>query len=442
MKFSRFVFVFHIGNYIALYHSLLLKKVYLTKKEWDILRPYYNSKKEISIVNNLTKRLFELGMIVEDGAEDEKVYKKAQSLAEEWQGLSTLFLIVTNDCNFACRHCYEGAWNQFKRVYMKKEIAEKALEQYAIESENSKKDRNIFFYGGEPLLNYPLIKYSYKKIEELRNSGLLQDVELNITTNGSLINDEVISDALKYDVFFGVSIDGFKHNHDASRIFKNGQGTFDLVVSKIRELQKNGVKHSLICTVGKHNVDELDKIAEFFATELNAEYVGFNLLLDQPGGGNKMAVPYEKATEQLIKAFEVLREYGVKEGRVTKQLISIVEESLYLYECDACGSQVVVDPEGNIGPCLGFLGQDKFFEKWDGGPFKIRERALFKLWPANTAITMPQCKTCPALGICGGGCHYNRYMKTGRLDRPDPDFCKYANKVLRWSLKVLSPENE
>jgi len=418
--------VFDLGDKVCLFHSLLLKKVFLDKSEWELIRD--------KGCNYGKTELQRMGFLIESDAKDSELYEKAQSLVKLPFDLSTLFLVVTNRCNFACKYCFEESNLVKEYKDMSPEIADEVVTWFVRESRKSKKQRWIFFYGGEPLLNYPAIKRTYQTVNYLRQSGLASKIFFNITTNATLITDEVIADALENETTFGISIDGYKTVHNLGRVFSDGSDSFDAVIGGLKKIKEAGCDYSCIVTVGKHNVEHLTDVVEFLIN-LGVNTIAFNLLLDQPSGPNRMNAPADFIADQLIAAYEILREHGIREGRVTKQLSPLILEEIYRYECDGCGSQVVITPDVRVGPCTGFIGSDKYFVNWT--PFFSLENPLFREWTENCALTMPACKSCPSIGICGGGCHYNRIQRTGKINEPDPVFCVYANKVLEWAIKDL-----
>ena len=158
-----------------------------------------------------------------------------QLLSEDY--IWNLILQVTQQCNLRCKYCaYSG--NYFNREHSVKrmsfDIAKRAIDFYL---ERSKKANELClsFYGGAPLLEFELIKKCVRYIMDKRGEKV---VRFPITTNGTLLTDEVIRFLVQYDVDLMISLDGDKESHDANRLFKTGKGSFDVILSNLRKLKE------------------------------------------------------------------------------------------------------------------------------------------------------------------------------------------------------------
>lgn len=435
MKFSSFVYKYDLDKYICLYHSLLMKKFFLSKDEYKTLEDCINKK----IDNQFMRELYDEGFIIKNNKEDEILYKEARNILSDWE-LETLFLVVTDKCNFKCKYCFENLEKYSTKNKMNKYTAFKAIETFIEETKNSQSTKTIFFYGGETLLAWEIVRDSIKFANQIiKNKKINTDYKFDVITNGSLINEEVINFAKKYKVSFGVSLDGLKCHHDKMRIYSNGKGTFDRVVNGINLLRKNRIEYSILCTVGPHNIDELDKICGFFIKELGCNNINLTLPLAKIGEGYPYdkKIPIEYLVKKVIEASKIIRKEGAYEGTYFKHLISFVEEELFRGECDGMGKQVVVSPDGRIGPCIAFINDKRFFKRWDYSSYDIKNKKIFRDFAEGIALMMPKCKNCPALGICGGGCIFNRYVKTGKISEPDKYFCSFMRKLLEHFIKEL-----
>lgn len=436
MRFSKFTHKYYCDNSVALFHSLLLKKIYLDAIEWDSLKSYYENSKEINLnANSIIQELFDEGFLVNNN-EDEMLLLAAKKLLRTPE-LNTIFLINSENCNFACKYCFENRGNNIndKTKNMSKETAKKALTTFAKESKKSQQQREIFFYGGEPLINYDTFSFSLDHIKDLYDTGVLGSYKITLSTNGSLINPNVINDATEHNVHFSISLDGFEPIHNKYRVYRNGRGTFNSVMKGVKNLKDNNIGFGVSCTIGNHNVKQLEKITEWFITDLGCSAIGFNLPLYNKN--DSTIPPIELTTEKVLKSFEIAREYGVYEDRIARQLRPFIGEYLYPYDCAGCGYQIVVTPDKKIGPCLGFLDCKKFYRNSNLEKFGVETDEFFLEWVKRTPLNMKKCESCEILGICGSGCHYNAYMKTGSVLDKDGDYCKYAKKTIEWLIKDL-----
>ena len=407
LNLSRFVYLYKFDREICIYHSLLIKKIFLSDLEFSSLESNVGLRTE----------LYKEGFLVKEG-EDELLYKKAKEKVVDWR-LKTLFLVVTNNCNFGCKYCFENLKKCSEIKNMDEKTAKGAIDSFVNETSNLSSPKSIFFYGGECLLNFKVIKKAVEYIDNLKNEDLIKDVNIDIITNGSLINEEIIDFAKKYDISFGISLDGFKDSHNKMRVYKDNKGTYEDVIRGINLLKKNNIDYTILCTVGTHNIKEIDKICEFFIKDLDSKKINLNLPLCKKGEGYpfEKEIPINLLLDKLFEAFKVIRENGAYEGTLFKHLISFVEEELFRGECDGFGSQIVVSPEGRIGPCIALVDEDEFSIKNNLSDFNIKKQKLFIDFAENIALNDTNCKNCPALGICGGGCLYNKINEKRKLQK-------------------------
>lgn len=203
---------------------------------------------------------------------DESIYKKNNRVLlnkyniENYilrNGLTQLILSVTEDCNLRCAYCTfsdEFSSNRNHSVnYMNFETSKKAIDLYLHYVENGKK-YNLFrvpvvcFYGGEPLLNFDLIKQCVKYIKSIYDGN----VKFNITTNGYLLNKEISDWLMKHNFLITVSLDGDKKEHDKKRVNKNGGGTFNNIWHNIRYILDKKYEHFYVSPVFDYGTSFLD----------------------------------------------------------------------------------------------------------------------------------------------------------------------------------------
>lgn len=202
----------------------------------------YKSLKEVEKtgklpINNSLDRLIKNGFLKETVIHEieHPETHNIKTLSEHY--LNELVLQVTKQCNLRCKYCaYSG--NYYNREHsssrMRFETARKAIDFYLKRSDKFDK-LSVAFYGGEPLLEFELIKKCVKYI--LENKGD-KKVTFPMTTNGTLLTQEVIEFLVKYDFELMISLDGNKYSHDANRQFRNGIGSFDVILSNLEKLRK------------------------------------------------------------------------------------------------------------------------------------------------------------------------------------------------------------
>lgn len=206
------------------------------KEEYDLL--YQCLKKNEFKLNDQLSELIDNGYLKDERAEFIEhfgIYNIETLLNRK---IKKITLQLTQDCNFRCKYClYTKGKNAHQRGHSKQkmswEIAKKSID-YVIKHSIDNKIINIGFYGGEPLIEFELIK---KCIEYTQRECIGKIFTYTITTNGTLITDKIVEFFLKYNVICVLSLDGPKHINDKNRVFHNGNGTYDVVVQKIQNIK-------------------------------------------------------------------------------------------------------------------------------------------------------------------------------------------------------------
>ncbi len=362
------------------------------------------------------------GIIITRESQDQDLIKRVRKKISQPKPLVTLFLIVTDECNLCCKYCYEDLKRYGLHQNMSLEIMKRSVDKFlAICDEDAK----IFFYGGEPLLFENRIRKIIKYIRE--NLGNWQ-VDIQITTNATIYRSDLVDFLKKYKIGIGISLDGPEKVNNKIRLSKNSSlNVYQRAVRLLKDSQDAGLDYSLLCTITEDNSDQIVDICKFFLTCLNVRKINFNLKLKQPYQSHKDQKRFwHRTAENIANAYFVMLGSEVMEGRTLRYITGLTEGTYSISECDAgYGAQIVVNPAGLIGPCQGFLYDTQFFIKTDDWE-NISQHLLWKKFTNTTPINISQCRDCPFLGTCGGGCHYNRI----KFDSPNPNFCQYTRSLL------------
>lgn len=338
-----------------------------------------------------------------------------------------MYLLISQGCNLNCGYCFERG--MASSANMPLSIASSSLESFF---RISSPERKIIFYGGEPFMNREVFFDTVSMVRE--NYGPLGlETKVNVVTNGTLIDEKTALFVKKNNIDISVSIDGPEFIHDAVRKNRNGRGSFKEALRGYSILREVGVPVSISCTISKTNVDYLEEIAYFFAEELHPFSVGFNLLI----GGESSGLKIEKATENLLKAYTILRDRGIYEDRIMRRLECATKGRFYLKECAAYGNQMVVRWDGKVGPCHAFCTSDKYFVG------DIREKnfnlpkELFEKWARRGPLFNKSCLSCPFVLLCGGGCAFNAEQIGGDIGEIDINTCIHTRKLVDWIIEQL-----
>jgi len=438
-------------DYSILYNSLSLGSVIVHKNIANFFSSLKNKKiinidlisKELSILKEKESLISELEkhrIIIPVYKNPYEDYVLASKFLKN-VNIGILYLLVTDVCNCKCSYCYveNNIPSEYKYSKMTKEIAESGIEIFSnLINENNIIRPKIIFYGGEPLLNFPVIESTVTQIEEKINSQKLPKLtEKILNTNGTLINNDIAEFLHKNRVVVSLSLDGPEKIHNLTRKYISGKGTFKDVLKGYQILKKHNVEVGISCTVGEHNIDELETILEWIESNFSISSIGFNLLIQSNiNDFNKLYQYADKAAEKLIGCFQLCREKGIYEERIMRKVRAFVEGYILYSDCGGCGQQIVIDPEGNIGVCHAFCGTKEFFVS-ETKDINFHNHQYWKEWRYRSPLVMPQCIDCIALGICGGGCPFSAFKQKGSIWELDEINCILSKKVTEFLLKDL-----
>ena len=442
-RFSNFVHFFERNEIIAVFHALSRELVFVSEANLTDIRNALHCASITDSVDEALSYLKQKGFVVSVDADETKSLKLIQQSVLQRPAIDTLYLLLTDNCNFACTYCFfEGSYSgpKEKTTNMTKELALTSVRRFASYlkrayeySDFKPYEPSIVFYGGEPFINVDIFFAAVEEIARLKKSGAFpQNLTVNVNTNGSLINHEIASFCAKHSIEVDISLDGYKSANDACRIWRGkNKGTFEDIMRGIATLKEAGAKTCISCTVSEANVDELPDIFIWFLDGAGVSNIGFNPLLnsyqyrvDDPNYPHKVA-------HAMIECFKIARGRGIYEARMMRKVRAFVDGTIYDRDCCGCGKQVVVLPNGKVGVCHAYSGTGKFFVNPDGA-FDPFEHPFWKEWSKRSPLNMPQCYGCEALTICGGGCPHNADMNKGSIWEIDEHFCAHAKETLKW----------
>lgn len=249
VNISRFTHVYEVEDVVALYHSLRMKPVYLSRDAYKSLQTWLANSccNQISDApNSIAKEVAELAkwkILTQSEDEDDKVLHFVKSRMPK-PAISICYFILSEQCNLACKYCFLGNNDKEKRhnflsENMTTETADKAIEFFIRQMKVSGLDTEdnqaaIIFYGGEPMVNYSILKYVANKINSLRSTEkCLKNAELSMVTNGLLLNEERITELRDMGVSIAISIDGVTEEANAMRVDVVGNPVFSRILETL-----------------------------------------------------------------------------------------------------------------------------------------------------------------------------------------------------------------
>ncbi len=358
--------------------------------------------------------------------------------------IKALCLHVAHTCNLNCDYCFASQGNyKGERGLMSFSVGKRALD-FLIENSGKRKNLEVDFFGGEPLMNWQVVKdlviYA-RSLEEKHNKKF----RFTLTTNGISIDEDVIEFSNKEMHNVVLSLDGRKHIHDHSRKDYSGRGSYDIIVPKFKEFVKsrNGKGYYMRGTFTHNNTDFMNDIEHMLS-------LGFTELSMEPvvcAPGDSYALTKEDLPV-LFKQYELLSLKMLESQKANKPF------SFYHYNLDltngpcvykrvtGCGSgteYMAVTPSGELFPCHQFVGDNAYSlgNIYDG---VLDKKAQDEFRNCNI-YSKEECRTCWANMYCAGGCPANAYNATGDINGIYEYGCELFKKRIECAIMMQVVNN-
>lgn len=359
--------------------------------------------------------------------------------------IKSMCLHLSHDCNLRCKYCFadEGAYHG-KREHMPLETAKAAID-FLIENSGYLKNLEVDFFGGEPLMNFDVLKKTVEYAKE-RAEKCGKVFKFTTTTNGILLDKEV-SDYLNREMDNVVlSLDGRKEVHDNARPTANGKGSFDVIMDKFKYFRsiRGDKSYFLRGTFTSENKDFCEDVL-FMADNFDQVSVEPVVLPD----GHPMALK-ESDLPVLFEQYEKLAAEYVRRRKDPDKWFGFFHFNVDLENgpclkkrlmgCGAGCSYCAVTPDGNIYPCHQFAGESEFVL---GNVFdKKLDPQRRQTFLDSTLATKKNCGSCWAKYQCSGGCAANAIHFNGDINVPYNLACELMRKRLECTLYIYDCEHK
>ena len=367
------------------------------------------------------------------------------SLANRPTVVKALCLHVAHDCNLSCKYCFasEGEYKG-KRELMSLEVGKKALD-FLIENSGSRRNLEVDFFGGEPLMNWQVVK-ELVEYGRRREKEADKNFRFTLTTNGVLLNDEILEFANREMSNIVCSIDGRKEVHDAMRPFRGGQGSYDRVLPGFKKVaaSRNQNNYYVRGTYTHFNTD-------FSRDVIHLMDEGFEQISVEP----VVAPPEmdyaikEEDVPGLLEQYDLLADEIIKrrkEGHFVNFfhfMIDLEQGPCVAKRLSGCGSgceYLAVTPTGDLYPCHQFVGNTDFLM---GNVFEgIKRTDLRDSFKACNVYTKESCDTCFAKFYCSGGCAANSYNFSGDINGTYDIGCQLQRKRVECAIRIKAQTSE
>ena len=396
---------------------------------------------------DIEEALGEIEELIEDGSlYTEDPYKNSIDLFKERQTVvKALCLHVAHACNLSCRYCFahEGEYHG-DRGLMPFETGKKALD-FLIANSGSRVNLEVDFFGGEPLMNWEVVKklVEYGRSQEEAHN---KKFRFTLTTNGVLLNDEVMEFCNREMGNVVLSVDGRKEVHDHMRPFRNGGGSYDLIIPKFQKFaeSRNQENYYVRGTFTHYNTD-------FAADVLHMADLGFKQISVEP----VVAPPSEDYAIRESDLPVIFEQYDIlakelirrrREGRGFNffHFMIDLEGGPCIYKrLSGCGSgteYLAVTPWGDLYPCHQFVGNEQFCigNVNDG----VVRKDIVKDFANVNVYSKPECSGCFARFFCSGGCAANSFNFTGSINSVYKIGCEMQKKRVECALMIKAAEAE
>jgi len=416
----------------------------------DLMEDEYQKDKDYSgILKELSKKysedqanesFAELKKLVE--AEELMTDDFYQDIAKNWSKKSVvkaLCLHIAHDCNLRCKYCFADT-GEYKghRALMSAEVGKKAID-FVIKNSGSRHNIEIDYFGGEPLMNFGVVKEitEYAKEEGKKHN---KNFRFTLTTNGILLNDEVKAYVNENMSNIVLSLDGTKETNDRMRVRVDGSGCYDAIVPKFLDIaeSRNQDNYYVRGTFTAENLNFADDV-------MHMADLGFLQTSVEPVVADEKE-PWALKEEHLetVKAeYEKLAKLYIDRRREGKPfnffhfMIDLNQGPCVVKRLSGCGAgheYIAVSPEGDIYPCHQFVGNNDFkMGSVMTGEFNEEIKSVFE---KSNIYTKPSCKDCFAKFYCSGGCAANAYNFNKDINEPYKLACEFERKRVECAIAI------
>jgi uncharacterized protein len=348
--------------------------------------------------------------------------------------LQRIVLNITNQCNLACTYCYEYSADKISKTdgkpkYMSAAVAESSIDML-IKEAGDRPSVHVTFFGGETLLNFLMLRsavdYAKRKCAE---AG--KHVEFSLTTNATLLTEQVVDFLAEHRVGVTVSIDGDRELNDRMRIFSDGRGSYEVIVPRIKMLLERHKTNSIGARVTlSSGVSHVRRIYEHLTKEVGFYAVGFSPATASP---ERLYSIGESKMGNVLEGFEDLaweyrdaalagRHHGFTNVNDTlKELHSGISKA---YPCGAGLGLLGVGTAGDISLCHRFVDSDvgKMGHVQKGG---VDQGARDEFLTTHHIGARYDCSTCWARPVCAGGCYHEAFVHYGDMSAATLHYCDW-----------------
>lgn len=366
--------------------------------------------------------------------------------------LQALVLNITNQCNLACTYCYEFGADKIasqsgKPRYMTAETARQSVD-FLLDGSGDRQAVHITFFGGETLMNFKLLREVVDyAVGAARARG--REITFSLTTNATLLSDEIIAFLSDNGIGVTVSMDGPPDLQDKHRVYKNGKGSYAVIEPRLRKLIANHRTRAVTARVTlTEGVTDVIRIYRHLKDDLGFHEVGFapvtnsgerDYMIDDAGMAGVLAQFHQLADEWLDHAVQG-RMHGF--SNVSETISELIQGTNKSHPCGAGLGLLGVSPSGDLSPCHRFTDADTHSLGHISTGLDQEKRSDF-LTRGHVGAKY-ECQSCWARPLCAGGCHHEAFVRYGDTGHANLHYCDWIREWTDACLRIygtLSAKN-
>lgn len=351
--------------------------------------------------------------------------------------IKAMCLHIAHDCNLRCRYCFASTGDfGTGRKLMPFEVGKAAID-FLIEKSVGRENLEVDFFGGEPLMNFGVVR-EIVEYARSREKECGKNFKFTMTTNGLLLDDDII-DYLNKEMYNVVlSVDGRKEVNDTMRVRVDGSGSYDKIIEKFKKLvRKRGDKEYYVRgTYTRHNLDFTEDVMHLY--EEGFEQISVEPVMEKPE--KEFAITeadLDRIYEEYDKLAERITQIKEKGGFINffHFMIDLDQGPCVVKRLRGCGSgneYISITPDGDIYPCHQFVGHEEYkMGNIEEGTF---HEEIKKEFAGSHVYSKPACQECWAKFYCSGGCNANNYIYNGDIHKAYELSCKIQRKRLECAI--------
>ncbi len=383
-------------------------------------------------------------LILEEALFTEDIYEKYITDFKARQTVvKALCLHIAHDCNLACRYCFaeEGEY-QGRRALMSYEVGKQALD-FLIQNSGNRKNLEVDFFGGEPLMNFEVVKQlvAYGREQEALHN---KKFRFTLTTNGILLNDDIMEFANREMSNVVLSIDGRKEVNDLMRPSRNGKGSYDVILPKFKKVaeSRNQNNYYVRGTFTHNNLDFSEDVVHLAES-------GFKQISVEPvvAGEEESYAIKKEDLPRIFDEYDKLARYMIEKKKAGQDfnffhfMLDLSGGPCVAKRLSGCGSgteYLAVTPWGDLYPCHQFVGEEDFLmgNVYEG----VKKTDLRDEFKCCNVYAKDKCRDCFARFYCSGGCAANSFKFHGTINDAYDIGCELQKKRVECAIMLKAAE--